>query len=71
MLQTHLFHDRIMRMDTVILREGATLGPRGIVLPGSTVGARSTLGPGSLVMRGESVPEDTSWLGNPIEAWRR
>ena len=34
-LQTHLFHDRIMRMDTVVLREGATLGPGGIVLPGS------------------------------------
>ncbi|MBV6700474.1 Pls/PosA family non-ribosomal peptide synthetase [Kitasatospora aureofaciens] len=69
-VQTHLFHDRIMRMDTVILREGATLGPGGIVLPGSTVGARSTLGPASLVMRAESVPADTRWLGNPIEAWQ-
>ena len=26
-LQTHLFHDRIMSMDTVRLDEGATLGP--------------------------------------------
>ncbi|MFC9327116.1 Pls/PosA family non-ribosomal peptide synthetase [Kitasatospora sp. NPDC057015] len=69
-VQTHLFHDRIMRMDTVILREGATLGPGGIVLPGSTVGARSTLGPASLVMRAESVPPDSRWLGNPIEAWQ-
>ncbi|MFF5703674.1 Pls/PosA family non-ribosomal peptide synthetase [Streptomyces sp. NPDC012794] len=69
-LQTHLFHDRIMRTDTVVLREGATLGPGGIVLPGSTVGARTTLGPASLVMAGESVPADTRWLGNPIEAWR-
>ncbi|WP_180686451.1 Pls/PosA family non-ribosomal peptide synthetase [Streptomyces gossypiisoli] len=70
-LQTHLFHDRILRTDTVVLREGATLGPGGIVLPGSTVGARSTLGPASLVMAAESVPDDTRWLGNPIEAWRR
>jgi non-ribosomal peptide synthetase-like protein len=69
-LQTHLFHDRIMRLDTVILREGSTLGPGGIVLPGSTIGARSTLGPASLVMRAETVPADTRWLGNPIEAWR-
>ncbi|MER5204079.1 Pls/PosA family non-ribosomal peptide synthetase [Streptomyces sp. NPDC002825] len=69
-LQTHLFHDRILRTDTVVLREGAALGPNGIVLPGSTVGARSTLGPASLVMAGESVPADTRWLGNPIEAWR-
>ncbi|MFF4582093.1 Pls/PosA family non-ribosomal peptide synthetase [Streptomyces sp. NPDC001373] len=69
-LQTHLFHDRILRTDTVVLREGATLGPGGIVLPGSTVGARGTVGPASLVMAGESVPDDTRWLGNPIEAWR-
>ncbi|MGQ4436383.1 MULTISPECIES: Pls/PosA family non-ribosomal peptide synthetase [unclassified Streptomyces] len=69
-LQTHLFHDRILRTDTVVLREGATLGPGGIVLPGSEVGARTTLGPASLVMAGESVPDDTRWLGNPIESWR-
>ncbi|MEV7415463.1 Pls/PosA family non-ribosomal peptide synthetase [Streptomyces sp. NPDC089919] len=69
-LQTHLFHDRIMRLDTVVLREGATLGPGGIVLPGSTIGERATLGPASLVMRAETVPADTRWLGNPIEAWQ-
>ncbi|MEV4556833.1 Pls/PosA family non-ribosomal peptide synthetase [Kitasatospora sp. NPDC049285] len=69
-LQTHLFHDRIMRLDTVELRAGATLGPGGIVLPGSTVGERSTLGPASLVMRAETVPADSRWLGNPIEAWQ-
>ncbi|WP_330328798.1 amino acid adenylation domain-containing protein [Streptomyces sp. NBC_00536] len=69
-LQTHLFHDRILRTDTVVLHEGATLGPGGIVLPGSTIGAHSTLGPASLVMAGESVPAGTRWLGNPIEAWR-
>ncbi|MFF4016768.1 Pls/PosA family non-ribosomal peptide synthetase [Streptomyces sp. NPDC001843] len=69
-LQTHLFHDRILRTDTVVLREGATLGPGGIVLPGSTIGARTTLGPASLVMAAESVPDGTRWLGNPIEAWR-
>ncbi|MFF0163501.1 Pls/PosA family non-ribosomal peptide synthetase [Streptomyces sp. NPDC005263] len=69
-LQTHLFHDRILRTDTVVLREGATLGPGGIVLPGSTIGARTTLGPASLVMAAESVPDDTRWLGNPIESWR-
>ncbi|MFD8934307.1 Pls/PosA family non-ribosomal peptide synthetase [Streptomyces sp. NPDC059578] len=69
-LQTHLFHDRILRTDTVELRAGATLGPNGIVLPGSTIGARTSVGPASLVMAGESVPADSRWLGNPIEAWR-
>jgi non-ribosomal peptide synthetase-like protein len=69
-VQTHLFHDRIMRMDEVLLGEGATLGPHGIVLPGATIAARATIGPASLVTRGETVPPDTRWLGNPITTWR-
>ncbi|GAA4452229.1 Pls/PosA family non-ribosomal peptide synthetase [Phytohabitans houttuyneae] len=68
-VQTHLFHDRIMSMDEVTLEAGATLGPHGIVLPGATIGARTTVGPGSLVTRGDTVPAGTRWLGNPIAAW--
>ncbi|MGQ0839344.1 Pls/PosA family non-ribosomal peptide synthetase [Actinokineospora sp.] len=68
-LQTHLFHDRIMSMDTVTVGAGATLGPHGIVLPGAAIGERTTVGPASLVMRGESVPEGSRWLGNPIAVW--
>lgn len=70
-VQTHLFHDRIMTMSRVKLEEGATLGPHGIVLPGASIGARTTVGPGSLVTRGDAVPADSRWLGNPISAWRR
>jgi non-ribosomal peptide synthetase-like protein len=69
-VQTHLFHDRILRMDHVTLAEGATLGPHGIVLPGTTVGAHTCVGPASLVMAGEQVPAGTRWLGNPVAAWR-
>ncbi|MCR3720385.1 MULTISPECIES: Pls/PosA family non-ribosomal peptide synthetase [Prauserella salsuginis group] len=68
-VQTHLFHDRIMSMDTVEFGEGATLGPHGIVLPGGGIGDRTTVGPGSLVTRGDSVPADSRWQGNPIAAW--
>jgi non-ribosomal peptide synthetase-like protein len=70
-LQTHLFHDRVMSMDGVTLGAGATLGPHGIVLPGARISDRATVGPASLVMRGESVPADTRWLGNPITVWGR
>ncbi|MEU5691944.1 Pls/PosA family non-ribosomal peptide synthetase [Actinosynnema sp. NPDC020468] len=69
-VQTHLFHDRILRMDEVAVAEGGTLGPHGIVLPGATIGAHTTVGPASLVMRGEQVPAGSRWLGNPISAWR-
>jgi len=68
-VQTHLFHDRIMRMDTVILDPGATLGPHCVALPASRLGAGATVGPASLVMRGDEVPPSTRWLGNPIAPW--
>jgi non-ribosomal peptide synthetase-like protein len=69
-VQTHLFHDRIMSMDSVVIERGGTLGPHSIVLPGATIGAHATIGPASLVMRGESVPVGSRWSGNPIGPWR-
>ena len=68
-VQTHLFHDRIMRMDTVILEEGSTLGPHCVALPAARIGAGATVGPASLVMRGDEVPASTRWQGNPIAPW--
>ena len=70
-VQTHLFHDRIMRMDTVTLEDGATLGPHCVALPASRIGAGATVGPASLVMRGDEVPPSTRWQGNPIAPWPR
>ena len=68
-VQTHLFHDRMLQLDTVTLRRGATLGPNSVILPAATVGRHATVGPVSLVMRGESVPDKTAWIGNPIGPW--
>ncbi|BBY81612.1 amino acid adenylation domain-containing protein [Mycolicibacterium pulveris] len=68
-VQTHLFHDRIMALDTVALEEGSTLGPHCVALPASRIGAGATVGPASLVMRGDKVPAFTRWLGNPIAPW--
>lgn len=68
-VQTHLFHDRILSMDTVTLEPGSTLGPHSVILPAASLGAHATVGPVSLVMRGESVPRKTRWIGNPIGPW--
>ena len=68
-VQTHLFHDRRLAMDVVVLRRGATLGPNSVILPAATLGRHATVGPVSLVMRGESVPDKTTWIGNPIGPW--
>ena len=68
-VQTHLFHDRMLLLDRVSLRRGATLGPNSVILPAATLGRHSTVGPVSLVMRGEAVPDKTRWIGNPIGPW--
>ncbi|MGM7666671.1 Pls/PosA family non-ribosomal peptide synthetase [Microbacterium sp. A93] len=70
-LQTHLFHDRIMRLDHVRMEDYSTLGPNSILLPGSAVEDHATVGPGSLVMAQESVPANGRWAGNPISRWDR
>jgi non-ribosomal peptide synthetase-like protein len=69
-VQTHLFHDRVMSLDTVTLDDGATLGPHSVILPAARIAAQGTVGPASLVMRGELVPEGSRWSGNPIGPWR-
>ncbi len=68
-VQTHLFHDRVLSMDRVTLEAGATLGPNSVILPAATIGRHATVGPVSLVMRGEGVPPRTCWIGNPIGPW--
>lgn len=68
-VQTHLFHDRMLSMDMVTLRAGSTLGPNSVVLPAAVLGRHATVGPVSLVMRGEAVPDKTRWIGNPIGPW--
>ncbi|MDP5227887.1 MULTISPECIES: Pls/PosA family non-ribosomal peptide synthetase [Arthrobacter] len=69
-VQTHLFHDRIMAIDTVTLEAGSTMGPHGVILPQASLGAGATVGPASLVMRGEAVPAGSYWMGNPVSPWR-
>ncbi|MFJ5955829.1 Pls/PosA family non-ribosomal peptide synthetase [Paenarthrobacter sp. NPDC092416] len=68
-VQTHLFHDRVMSIDTVTLGNGATMGPHGVILPAASIGNGGTVGPASLVMRGETVPAGTYWMGNPVSPW--
>ncbi|HEX9229257.1 MAG TPA: Pls/PosA family non-ribosomal peptide synthetase [Arthrobacter sp.] len=68
-LQTHLFHDRIMRMDKIDLGMNSTLGPNSIALPGSSLGTGATVGAASLVMRAEAIPAESNWAGNPLHVW--
>ena len=63
--QTHLFEDRVMKIDHVSIGSRVTLGPRSAVLYGASVGNDAQLGALTLVMKGEFIPPGSSWKGCP------
>jgi non-ribosomal peptide synthetase-like protein len=65
-VETHLFHDRVMSTGPAHLGRGATLGPGTAMLPDTTVGDGCVVGGRSIVMRGESLPPGTRWHGAPV-----
>jgi non-ribosomal peptide synthetase-like protein len=67
-LQTHLFEDRVMKMSTVKIGCGASIGSRSVVLYDTEVGDGTSLDALSLIMKGESLPAGTRWRGVPARA---
>ncbi len=64
-LQTHLFEDRVMKMERVRLEQGCQLGTAAVVLYDSLLESDVLLHPMSLIMKGERVPKATDWQGIP------
>nr|MBP9714424.1 peptide synthetase [Sterolibacterium sp.] len=65
--QTHLFEDRVMKIDHVHIGQRVSLAPRCAVLYSARVADDVRLGPLTLVMKGESLPAHTAWQGCPAE----
>ena len=63
--QTHLFEDRVMKIDHVEIGRKVYMGPRSAVLYSAKVGDNARLGPLTLVMKGEHIPAAGSWAGCP------
>ncbi|MDB5774976.1 MAG: amino acid adenylation domain protein [Herbaspirillum sp.] len=63
--QTHLFEDRVMKIDRVDIGKRVYLGPRSAVLYGAMVGDDAKLGSLTLVMKGEHIPAASAWHGCP------
>ncbi|MBC3860937.1 amino acid adenylation domain-containing protein [Undibacterium jejuense] len=63
--QTHLFEDRVMKIDHVTIGERVYMGARSSVLYGAEVGNGASLGALTLVMKGEFIPANSSWRGCP------
>lgn len=63
--QTHLFEDRVMKIDHVIIGQRVYMGPRSAVLYSAVVADHAKLGALTLVMKGEFIPAASSWKGCP------
>jgi hypothetical protein len=67
-IETHLFHDRVLQIGPGLLGAGATLGPYSTMLPETEIGEGCSVGGRSIVMRGERLPAHTRWQGAPVVA---
>ncbi len=63
--QTHLFEDRVMKIDVVSIGARVYMGPRSTVLYSAVVADGAKLGALTLVMKGEHIPAGSSWRGCP------
>ncbi len=64
-LQSHSLEDGTFKTDYLTIGAGCTIGVGAFVHYGVTMGAGSVLAPDSFLMKGENVPPDAWWRGNP------
>jgi non-ribosomal peptide synthetase-like protein len=65
MFQAHTFEDRVLKMDYVHVRRGATLGFATVPLYGADIGAGAAVAPHSVVMKHEHLLPGLRYEGAP------
>lgn len=66
-LQTHLFEDRVMKMSYVDIGKNCSVGGMAVVLYDSKMEDNSVLEPLSVLMKSETLPANTSFVGAPAK----
>ena len=66
-LQTHLYEDRVMKVGRVDVGNGVSIGGGATVLYDTHIGDFARIGPLTIIMKGESIPAHSAWLGAPAE----
>ncbi|HEY1970962.1 MAG TPA: Pls/PosA family non-ribosomal peptide synthetase, partial [Pseudonocardia sp.] len=64
-IQCHSQEDFAFKSDRITIGNGCTVGIGAMVHYGVTLGDRAVVAPDSFVMKGEDVPPDGYWGGNP------
>jgi len=66
-LQTHLFEDRVMKMSFVDIGKNCSVGGMAVVLYDSKMEDGSVLEPLSVLMKSETLPANTCFVGAPAK----
>jgi non-ribosomal peptide synthetase-like protein len=67
-IQTHLFEDRVLKASGARIDANCSVGTDSVVLYDSVMENGAQLGALSLLMKGETLPAGTKWVGIPA-AW--
>jgi len=68
LFQAHSFEDRILKIDRVTIRRGATVGAGTVVFYGADVGEAADVAPNGIVMKHDRVPPGAFAQGSPARA---
>jgi non-ribosomal peptide synthetase-like protein len=63
--QAHTFEDRVLKIDRVVVRRGATVGHAAVLLYGADIGAGASVGANSVVMKKERLLPGRVYVGCP------
>ncbi|MHA6616895.1 Pls/PosA family non-ribosomal peptide synthetase [Pseudonocardia sp. DLS-67] len=69
-IQCHSQEDGGFKSDRTVIGAGCTIGVGAFVLYGVTMGDRAVLAADSFLMKGEEMPSDARWGGNPAKKMR-
>jgi carbonic anhydrase/acetyltransferase-like protein (isoleucine patch superfamily) len=58
-----------MKIGSVHIGRQSTIGTRTIILYNSMIGNHVTISSLSLVMKGETLPDQTAWTGSPVRPY--
>lgn len=64
-IQTHLFEDRIFKAEHLKIGSDCSVGNMAVILYATEMRPGSALGSLSVLMKGETLPSATSWMGIP------
>jgi non-ribosomal peptide synthetase-like protein len=64
-VQNHLFEDRIMKSSYVKIGDECSVANMSVVLYDTEMKCGSSIAPLSLLMKGETLPPHTTWIGIP------